>query len=103
RRGTASQARATGPARAPRGDRRTRRRRGSLMLTVGSLAAEQGLELVAGRESADAPVRWVHSTELIDPTPWLSGGELILTTGIQLGSAAQQRDFVRRLSEHHLA
>ena len=23
-------------------------------------------------------MRWVHSTELLDPTPWLSGGELIL-------------------------
>ena len=36
------------------------------------------------REGADAPVRWVHITELPDPTPWLSGGELILTTGLQL-------------------
>src|SRR3954468_13693822 len=61
------------------------------------------LELVSGRESADTPVRWVHSTELLDPTPWLSGGELILTTGIQLRSAARQREFVARLAEHHLA
>jgi PucR family transcriptional regulator, purine catabolism regulatory protein len=73
------------------------------VLTVGGLVAEMGLELVAGRETADAPIRWVHSTELVDPTPWLSGGELILTTGIQLRSAARQREFVRRLSEHHLA
>ncbi|MEA2349159.1 MAG: hypothetical protein QOG86_100 [Thermoleophilaceae bacterium] len=73
------------------------------MLTVGSLTAEMGLELVAGREAADAPVRWVHSTELLDPTPWLSGGELILTTGIQLRSAARQRELVERLSEHHVA
>ena len=57
------------------------------MLTVGSLAAEMGLELVAGRDAADAPIRWVHSSELVDPTPWLSGGELILTTGLQLGSS----------------
>ena len=28
-----------------------------------------------------APVRWVHISELADPTPWLSGGELLLTTG----------------------
>ena len=27
------------------------------------------------------PVRWVHSSELEDPTAWLKGGELILTTG----------------------
>jgi purine catabolism regulator len=73
------------------------------VLTVGSLAAEMGLELVAGPDGADAPIRWVHSTELLDPTPWLSGGELILTTGIQLRSATRQREFVRRLAGHHLA
>ena len=32
----------------------------------------------------DAPVRWVHISELEDPTPFLSGGELLLTTGMQL-------------------
>jgi purine catabolism regulator len=73
------------------------------VLTVSSLASDMGLELVAGREAADSPVRWIHSTELLDPTPWLSGGELILTTGIQLTAPAKQREFVRRLSEHHLA
>ena len=35
-------------------------------------------------------MRWVHSSELLDPTPWLSGGELLLTTGLQLA-----RDEVR--------
>ena len=59
--------------------------------------------LAAGEESADAPIRWVHITELADPTPWLSGGELLLTTGIQLHGPAEQRAFVRRLSEHHLS
>ena len=45
------------------------------------LIAELGLELASGQESAQAHVRWVHSTELLDPTPWLRGGELLLTTG----------------------
>ena len=40
-------------------------------LTVESLIGELGLELVSGQESAKAHVRWVHSTELADPTPWL--------------------------------
>ena len=62
-----------------------------------------GLELAAGEDGAEAPVRWVHITELLDPTPWLSGGELLLTTGIQLGSKSRQREFVRRLARHHLA
>ena len=57
------------------------------MLTLRTLVDEMGLELASGEEAADAPVRWVHITELPDPTPWLSGGELILTTGLQLTSA----------------
>jgi PucR family transcriptional regulator, purine catabolism regulatory protein len=73
------------------------------MLTVRGLVAEMGLELAAGEEGADAPVRWVHISELPDPTPWLSGGELLLTTGIQLDGDARQREFVRLLSGRHLA
>jgi purine catabolism regulator len=73
------------------------------MLTVRGLVSEMGLELAAGEDSADAPVRWVHISELPDPTPWLSGGELLLTTGIQLDTDKRQREFVRLLSGHHLA
>ena len=56
------------------------------MLTLRTLLEEMELGLATGEESADAPVRWVHITELPDPTPWLSGGELILTTGLQLST-----------------
>jgi purine catabolism regulator len=73
------------------------------MLTVRGLVAEMGLELAAGKDGADAPVRGVHISELPDPTPWLSGGELLLTTGIQLDGDERQREFVRLLSGRHLA
>jgi purine catabolism regulator len=73
------------------------------MLTVRGLVSEMGLELATGEEGADAPVRWVHISELHDPTPWLSGGELLLTTGIQLDTDKRQREFVGLLSGHHLA
>jgi purine catabolism regulator len=73
------------------------------MLTVESLVAELGLTLATGEESANVPVRWVHSTELLDPTPWLRGGELLLTTGLQLSSPKAQRDFVEGLAEHEIA
>ncbi len=73
------------------------------MLTVRGLVSEMGLELTTGGEGADAPVRWVHISELPDPTPWLSGGELLLTTGIQLDTDERQREFVRLLSGRHLA
>ena len=73
------------------------------MLTVRGLVEEMGLELVVGGDGADAPIRWVHISEIPDPTPWLSGGELLLTTGFQLDGAARQREFVRLLAGRHLA
>jgi len=73
------------------------------MLTVQSLLDELDLKLAAGADAAGAPVRWVHISELQDPTPWLSGGELMLTTGIPLDSAAKQRAFVRILADRNLA
>ena len=69
------------------------------MLTVASLARDCGLELIAGSERAGEPIRWVHITELDDPTPWLQGGELVLTTGLQLGTAAKQKKLVALLAE----
>jgi hypothetical protein len=73
------------------------------MLTVGSLLSDCGLELAAGAARAESPVRWVHISEHEDPTPWLSGGELLLTTGINLGTAAKQRRFVELLAAKGLA
>ena len=72
-------------------------------LTVESLIAELGLELVSGQDSAQTHVRWVHSTELPDPTPWLRGGELLLTTGMQLDGPKIQREMIERLADHRIA
>jgi purine catabolism regulator len=56
----------------------------------------------------DRAVRWVHSTDLLDPTPFLSDGLVLLTTGTQFtaapfttgpGDAARYGDYVRRLRE----
>jgi purine catabolism regulator len=58
---------------------------------------------VAGTVGLDRPVRWVHISELVDPTPWLSGGELLLTTGLQLRDPESQREFVARLAGAGLA
>jgi PucR family transcriptional regulator, purine catabolism regulatory protein len=73
------------------------------MLTVRDLLQDLDVRLLAGERSLHLPVRWVHISELLDPTPWLSGGELLLTTGMQLDTPAQQRDFMTRLADHHLA
>jgi PucR family transcriptional regulator, purine catabolism regulatory protein len=73
------------------------------MLTVRELVSECGLGLLAGDGSGARPIRWVHISELEDPTPWLSGGELLLTTGIALSTPARQRRYVAQLVEHGVA
>ena len=45
------------------------------------------------------PVRWCAVTELADPRPFLSGGELILTTGLSQLDEAAQRQFVSRVAD----
>ena len=73
------------------------------MLTVGDLLRDLDVRLLAGERGLHLPVRWVHISELLDPTPWLSGGELLLTTGMQLDTPEQAREYAARLADHHLA
>jgi purine catabolism regulator len=73
------------------------------LLTVRALTEELELDLVAGNGEADRPIRWVHISELEDPTQWLTGSELLLTTGIALSTPAKQRRFVKLLADKGLA
>lgn len=58
--------------------------------------------LVPGR--ADPEIRWVHVSELDDPTPHLSGGELLLTTGKGFPArGGHWDDYVRRLTAREAA
>lgn len=76
-------------------------------LTLRDLVAtpELGLRLLTHGADVDRPITWVHVSELDDPTPFLTGGELLLTTGIADGSGAaggpdklsETDDYVRRL------
>ncbi|MEO5312724.1 PucR family transcriptional regulator ligand-binding domain-containing protein [Pseudarthrobacter sp. CC12] len=55
---------------------------------------------------ADAqPVRWVHSSEVLDIAPLLRGGELLLCGGITLATAtpAKRGDYVRELAQRGVA
>ena len=62
------------------------------------------LRLVGGSAGAHNPIRWVHVSELEDPTPWLKGGELLLTTGMGIGpTPARQRAYMERLASAGLA
>ena len=73
------------------------------MLALRELLRDLEVRLVAGEAGIDSAVRWVHISEIVDPTPWLSGGELLLTTGLQLERAEIQRDYVARLAGHGLS
>lgn len=77
-----------------------------MAVTVGEIVSIPGmpLPLLAGADEAAVPVRWVHISELDDPTPWLKGGELVLTTGMGIGdTAAAQRAYIRRLVKAQVA
>ncbi|MGN8553604.1 UNVERIFIED_CONTAM: PucR family transcriptional regulator [Microbacterium sp. SLM126] len=62
------------------------------------LAGEQHLE----PGTLDRAVRWVHSTDLVDPTPFLSEGLVLLTTGTQFPESPDEtgafRAYVHRLA-----
>jgi PucR family transcriptional regulator, purine catabolism regulatory protein len=73
------------------------------VLTVREVLGDLDVRVLAGEASLDVPVRWVHISELRDPTQWLSGGELLLTTGMALDSAKRQREFIACLADHGLA
>ena len=54
--------------------------------------------LRAGSAGIDRPVRWVAVSELADPTPYLDGGELLLTTGLRLPKTKMEA-FLDRLAD----
>ncbi|MFJ9828130.1 PucR family transcriptional regulator [Streptomyces sp. NPDC101160] len=61
-------------------------------------------EVVAGADRLHRTVRWVHAGEVPNIASLLKGGELLLTTGMGLGTRpAEQRAFVRRLAERGIA
>lgn len=68
---------------------------------LGDLFADRGLDLTRiGDDSADGrPMRYVAFTELLDPTPYLAGGEVILTAGrsLPVDDETQVDAFVLRL------
>ncbi len=70
-----------------------------MAITLPALLATPALKLqrVGTSEATDVPVQWVAVTELEDPKPFLSGGEVVLTTGLRQKSATSQRNFVRHV------
>ncbi|WP_434588309.1 PucR family transcriptional regulator [Streptomyces sp. A5-4] len=84
------------------------------MDTQGGITVQRALELpglrgglpevVAGADRLNRTVRWVHAGEVPNMASLLKGGELLLTTGLGLGTRpAEQRAFVRRLADRQIA
>ncbi|MFL5817328.1 MAG: PucR family transcriptional regulator [Conexibacter sp.] len=61
-------------------------------------------EVIAGHDALDRPIRWVHTSEVPDVASLLKGGELLLTTGMGIGTtAAEQRTLVEQLARRGIA
>jgi PucR family transcriptional regulator, purine catabolism regulatory protein len=58
---------------------------------------ELHLKVRAFGQALDRRIRWVHPTELIDPSLYLQGGELILTTGVWRKRPDDEKRFVASL------
>jgi PucR family transcriptional regulator, purine catabolism regulatory protein len=41
-----------------------------------------GLSVLNGAQAVQREISWVHASELADPTPYLDGGELLLSVGM---------------------
>ncbi|WP_329062854.1 PucR family transcriptional regulator [Streptomyces sp. NBC_01429] len=70
--------------------------------TLASLVQHSALNLTvrAGEDRLRTPVRWVHASELVDPVPYMEGGELLLITATTLDAEDPEamRRYVRRLT-----
>lgn len=70
-------------------------------ITIEQLAgdARLGLRIVGGLTGRRRDIAWAHTSELIDPTAWLEGGELLMTLGLNVpDDPVEQRAYVARLA-----
>lgn len=65
--------------------------------------SDKEIRLVAGEEGQSRYVTWIHMMESVVTTEFLEENEIVITTGIGLGSAAELMDLVRECDRHHAA
>ena len=77
------------------------------MLTVADaleLEVFKPAQLVAGKSGLYKPISWVHNSGVPDAHNWVNGGELVLTTVINMPhDETQQIEFIRALSGRGIA
>jgi purine catabolism regulator len=71
--------------------------------TVGDLLGTFAVRVLIADGALDTEVQGVHVSDLLDPTPWLSRGDVLLTTGSQLQDADSQRAFIALLAAHQIS
>ncbi len=79
---------------------------GNGVITVEDLLRSPALQLrlIAGESGISRRVAWAHVSELEDPTPWLCGAEMIMTTGMAIPrSAERQCAYLERLDDAGVA
>lgn len=60
--------------------------------------------VIAGEKGLSRQVAWMHNASVPDAPRWLNGGELVMTTIINLPpDTDQQRDYMRQLAERNVA
>lgn len=66
-----------------------------------ALPAFSGTQVLSGEEQLDQAVTWVHVSELLDAHRFLSGGEVLLSTGLELSRATSEvrTAYLRSLAE----
>ncbi|TWX40931.1 PucR family transcriptional regulator [Frigoribacterium sp. ACAM 257] len=55
--------------------------------------APLGLRLLDPTTRTDEPLSWVHSSDLVDPSPFVAASTMLLTTGSQFRADATQGDY----------
>ncbi|GAA1003664.1 PucR family transcriptional regulator [Nocardiopsis tropica] len=61
------------------------------------------LRVRAGRRGTHRDIRHVQTIEHAEPFEWLSGGELVLTTGVSLSDDVDRTAYVQRMAESGIA
>lgn len=75
-----------------------------MAMRVSELMAVPSLDLrVVVDGDLERVIRWVHTTELADPTRYLQGGEVILTTGVWRDAGTTSTGFVAPLRQSDVA
>jgi|HubBroStandDraft_5_1064220.scaffolds.fasta_scaffold03700_6 hypothetical protein len=69
--------------------------------TILDLPAFGGAELLCGQTQMSEPVTWVHISEVLNIWRFLTGGELLLSTGLELvrASSSARTSYVKRLAQ----